>query len=399
MTEDHTLYLNDCLNTLAELPSQSVHCVYLDPPFYTQKTHSLSTRDRRKQYSFNDKWMSKDNYIQFLETRLIEILRILRDDGSLFFHCDRNASHMIRVLLDRLLGPNRFRSEVIWAYRRWSNARRGLLPAHQTILYYTKSDCFTFNAIKEDYSSTTNVDQITQRRGRDDFGKSVYKRSKSGKIIGNGVKSGVPLSDVWDIPYLNPKAKERTGYPTQKPLHLLKRILQISTNIGDTVLDPFCGSGTTLVAASLLDRRSIGIDVSSDAIALTRERLTAPIESESNLMKLGREAYQNVDTDVLALLHGASSVPIQRNSGIDAFLTVDGYEKPVAVRVQRSGETIHYCAEKLLKAIQGKDIDVTVVIATHKGGYLLDEDDLPDDVLVVDAPTLAISKYVHAILQ
>ena len=167
--------------------------MYLDPPFYTQKTHSLSTRDRRKQYSFNDKWMSKDNYIQFLETRLIEILRILRDDGSLFFHCDRNASHMIRVLLDRLLGPNRFRSEVIWAYRRWSNARRGLLPAHQTILYYTKSDCFTFNAIKEDYSSTTNVDQITQRRGRDDFGKSVYKRSKSGKIVGNGVKSGVPL--------------------------------------------------------------------------------------------------------------------------------------------------------------------------------------------------------------
>lgn len=399
MTEDHTLYLNDCLNTLAQLPSQSVHCVYLDPPFYTQKTHSLSTRDRRKQYSFDDKWMSKDNYIRFLETRLIEILRVLRDDGSLFFHCDRNASHMIRVLLDQLLGSNRFRSEVIWAYRRWSNSRRCLLPAHQTILYYTKSECFTFNTIKEDYSSATNVDQITQLRGRDEFGKSVYKHTKSGKIIGNGVKNGVPLSDVWYIPYLNPNAKERTGYPTQKPLYLLKRILQISTNIGDIVLDPFCGSGTTLVAASLLDRRSIGIDISSDAIALTRSRLASPIESESNLLKLGREAYQNVDVSALALLHGASAVPIQRNAGIDAFLTIDGYEKPVAVRIQRSGETIHYCVEKLLKAIQSKDIDISVVIATHKGGYLLAEDDLPDGVLVVDAPTLAISNYVHTRTQ
>src|SRR5262249_12109144 len=161
--------------------------------------------------------------------------------------------------------------------------------------------------------------QILQRRSRDEFNKSVYHRDDDGNVIANGNKRGVPLSDVWDIPFLNPKAKERTGYPTQKPLLLLERIITLTTNDGDCVLDPFCGSGTTLVAAQFLHRRAIGIDVSEDAVALTKKRLNKSVRSSSRLMEVGREAYRNADEVVLALLQGLEYVPIQRNNGIDAI--------------------------------------------------------------------------------
>lgn len=111
-----------------------------------------------------------------------------------------------------------------------------------------------FNPQFVEYSPSTNVDQILQQRTRDASGKSVYRKDINGTILSNGAKRGVPLGDVWDIPYLNPKARERVGYPTQKPILLLERIIQLSTQVGDVVLDPCCGSGTTLVAAKLLQR-------------------------------------------------------------------------------------------------------------------------------------------------
>ncbi|HJT33449.1 MAG TPA: site-specific DNA-methyltransferase, partial [Pirellulales bacterium] len=232
----------------------SADLVYLDPPFFTQKVHRLAPRDRSKEFSFEDLWPSQKEYGTFLLQRLRAVHRVISNRGSLFFHCDRNAVHLARLVLDELFGPERFRSEIIWHYRRWSNAQRGLLPAHQTILYYTKSDQYTFNEMWTEYSPATNVDQILQRRSRDEFNKSIYDRDDDGNVIANGNKPGVPLSDVWDIPFLNPKAKERTGYPTQKPLSLLERIITLTTNEGDCVLDPFCGSGTTLVAARSLRR-------------------------------------------------------------------------------------------------------------------------------------------------
>ena len=191
-TDDYTLYIDDCINALVGFPSESVHCIYLDPPFYTQRTHRLVTRDRRSQYSFDDIWASESEYCLFLESRLSELIRVLRNDGALFFHCDRNASHIIRMLLDRLLGATMFRSEIIWSYRRWSISRDSLVPAHQTILYYTKSEHYTFNIIRESYSPTTNVDQIMQQRSRDGFGKTVYKRGQEGGISGNGLKARCP---------------------------------------------------------------------------------------------------------------------------------------------------------------------------------------------------------------
>lgn len=121
---------------------------------------------------------------------------------------------------------------------------------------------------------------------RDANGKTKYKTNAVGgyELIQN--KKGVPLSDVWDIPYLNPKANERVGYPTQKPILLLEKVIQLVTDEGDIVLDPFCGSGTTLVAAKLLNRKHIGIDISDDAVQLANKRVNNPIRTDSNLLKM-----------------------------------------------------------------------------------------------------------------
>ena len=393
------IYHGDCLTLLKDVEPDSVDLVYMDPPFLTQKTQRLKTRDRCTEFSFDDSWTSPEEYAEFMLARLRAIYRALAPTASLFFHCDRNATHIARRLLDEVFGSNSFRSEIIWRYRRWSNLRRGLLPAHQTIYYYSKSDEFTFNVIWEEYSPSTNVDQILQQRTRDAHGKSVYKRDRSGQVVSNGAKRGVPLNDVWDIPYLNPKARERTGYPTQKPLLLLEHIIEIATREGDVVLDPFCGSGTTLLAAELLGRKAIGIDISADAIELTRKRLQNPTRSESALLLHGRESYRKADESALSLLQGLEYVPVQRNKGIDAILKQDYEGTPIPVRVQRDWETILEAALKLSKASENKNARVMFLIATASGGCFPFADDMPHGVVVVNAPSLGIDEYLSTIRE
>ena len=392
---DAPIIAGDCLEFLSAKSDQFADLVYVDPPFFTQKQHNLTTKDRSRTFSFSDLWDSHDEYARFLFDRLQACRRVMKPTASLYFHCDRNAVHIARMILDEVFGADNFRSEIIWTYRRWSNSRRGLLPAHQNILYYSKTSTFTFNTIYTEYSPSTNVDQILQQRERDADGKSVYKRDSEGQTITNGSKRGVPLGDVWDIPYLNPKARERAGYPTQKPILLLERIVTISSNEDDCVLDPFCGSGTTLVAAKLLSRKYVGIDRSNDACDLATSRLKNPIKSESELLKSGRESYRNTD-DILCYLHGVAFTPVQRNRGIDAILTREIEGKPILVRVQRPAEAIQECAAKLIKASISKDSGELVVIKTHDENTFGYFEDVPSDVTVIDSTSYSI---VAAIMQ
>jgi site-specific DNA-methyltransferase (adenine-specific) len=385
------LYQGDCLTVMQQFEDNRIDLIYLDPPFFTQKVHRLRTKDRQQEFSFADLWSSHAEYADFLHLRLKEMWRLLSPTGAIFFHCDRNASHITRILLNEVFGTDMFRSEIIWHYRRWSNSKKGLLPAHQTIFYYTKSSDYTFNLFYQDYSPSTNVDQILQRRKRDRSGKSIYERDQAGKVVPSGGKKGVPLSDVWDMPYLNPKAKERVGYPTQKPILLLERIIKLATNEGDVLLDPFCGSGTTLVAASLLARHSIGIDISSNAIQLTRQRLQNPVKTESSLLKKGRKSYKNANQEALALLTGMDYVPVQRNKGIDAILSDDLNGCPIPVRVQRPNETIPEAAQRLYRAAKNKRAAVMFLIATKTGGYFPSMNPLPPNMVVIDAPSLSVS--------
>lgn len=385
----------DCLEIARELPSGSARLIYLDPPFLTQKTHSLRTRDRAQVFSFDDLWVSHEDYARFLDPRLREFHRIVADNGSIFFHCDRRASHIARALLDRTFGQDNFRSEVIWHYRRWSNSQRTLLPAHQTLYFYSKSEKYVFNPTYGEYSPSTNVDQILQRRKRDEHGKAIYDRDASGAVVTGSPKKGVPLCDVWDIPFLNPKAKERTGYPTQKPILLLERIIKLVTDPGDLVVDPFCGSGTTLVAAHLTGRKAIGVDNSQEAVALARERLANPEKTESPLLEAGRETYRTVDDGALALLDGLDCIPVQRNNGIDAILAQNFHERPVPVRIQRSHESVSEAAGALVSAGRTKHAALTVLVVTHRGGELPFGQALPAGVIAVDSPALQVREALE----
>ena len=178
-------------------------------------------------------------------------------------------------------------------------------------------------------------------------------------------KKGVPLSDVWEIPYLNPKAKERTGYPTQKPILLLERIIKLVTTKGDTVLDPFCGSGTTLVAAQILGRKFVGIDQSKDAVELAKQRLKNPIKTESELLKKGKEAYLNQDPQILKILERLQIMPVQRNKGIDGFLKTKKSFKPIPVKIQKEEETLENAVALLMQACRKNDYQKKVVIKTN----------------------------------
>ncbi len=375
----------DCMEVVRDLAAESVNLVYVDPPFFTQKTHSLVTRDRATTFQFRDEWKSRSEYIEFLRVRLKEFRRVLKATGSLFIQCDTNASHHIRCLLDEVFGETKFRSEIIWHYRRWSNSQRNPLPSHQTIFFYSKTDDYHYHQLFDDYSPSTNVDQILQRRERDEHGKSVYARDDNGNVVHDGHKKGVPIADVWDIPLLNPKAKERVGYPTQKPILLLERIIALVTSPGELVLDPFSGSGTTLVAAELLGRNSMGIDVSAEAVKLASQRLAQPVRTSSELLRKGRESYVQSDEESLAVLCGLAVVPVQRNRGIDAILNAKPGESPILIRVQRRGENLADAAELLHTAGQSKQPATLVLIVTDAQQPPGLFNVLPSDVLVVNS--------------
>ena len=359
-----TVICGDSCKVLNSISSNSINLVYLDPPFFSQKEHELSSRTDGKKYSFDDKFSSIDEYITFMSSVLKEIKRVLTDDGSIFLHCDRYASHYLREELDKVFGEENFQSEIIWSYKRWSNSKKGLLNAHQNIYFYSKTKDFKFNQFYTDYSPSTNVDQILQERVRNSNGKTEYKKDSKGNVVLSTVKKGVPLSDVWEIPFLNPKAKERCGYPTQKPVKLLQRVIELVTNENDIVLDPFCGSGTTCVAAKSLNRKFIGIDKNPDAISLSNKRLSEMIISESGVLSKGINSYIEKNSFETNLLNLLNAIPVQRNKGIDGFIKSD--KTLIPIKIQKETETIDEAIFNLENSVKGKEFPIKILIQTNE---------------------------------
>ena len=380
------MILGDCLNILREIEENTADMIYLDPPFFTQEKQKLVSSKTDKEYVFNDTWNSMDGYLSYMEERLTQCRRVLKETGSIFVHCDRNASHYLKVLLDKIFGVSNFKSEIIWSYKRWSNSKKGLLNNHQVIFFYSKTSHFKFNRIYTDYSETTNIDQILQERVRNEKGKAVYKYNADGDIVIGQSKKGVPLSDVWEIPYLNPKAKERVGYPTQKPILLLEQILRLVTDEGDFVIDPFVGSGTTVVAAKMMQRKYLGIDILPAAVDLAKQRLESLVKTESFLLKKGKKAYQNLSDFQMDILKHFQAVPVQRNSGIDGFLKeyIDG--RPVSIKIQKENESFEDAINKMIKAGNTKKCCFMILVRTH-----MDEqqkflhNNIPQNVIVIDS--------------
>ncbi len=359
------LVKGDCLLELKKIADNSIDLIYLDPPFYTQKKQTLSKKENEKikKYEFADSWDNIAEYLNYLKERIIECKRILKKSGNIFLHCDRKACHYLKIVMDEVFGINNFRSEIIWSYKRWSNSKKGLLNSHQNIYFYSKTSDFKFNTLYTNYSLTTNLDQILQNRVKDNNGITVYQTDEHGNVVNNYNKKGVPLSDVWNIPYLNPKAKERNGYPTQKPILLLEQIIKIGSDEGDVVLDPFCGSGTTLAAAKMLKRKYIGFDISDDAINLCKERLAGNIvKTSSKLLENGIEKYDNKTKEEQYIINLFGGLPVQRNSGFDAIIPSKDSNKVIAIKFQKNNESLENCIKKINNACKIKGIKNKIII-------------------------------------
>lgn len=195
-------------------------------------------------------------------------------------------------------------------------------------------------------------------------------------------KKGVPLSDVWEIPFLNPKAKERVGYPTQKPIELLERIIKISTDKGDTILDPFCGSGTTLVAAKLTDRKGIGIDINPEAVKISKQRLQNPFKTESKVLQVGEDAYKTKSIRETEILNQLGCDIVQRNKGIDGFLKKRYQNLLVAVKIQKLSEDINEAVRLLYTAAKKKNCGAMILVRTENN-IILNLQEIPTNMIII----------------
>jgi site-specific DNA-methyltransferase (adenine-specific) len=360
-SQQNTLYYGDNLDILREhIPSSSVDLIYLDPPFNSARGYNLLFRDEQGRLSdaqmavFGDTWhwgpeaertyhylITKAParvaamigalhqmigrspmmaYLVMMAVRLVELHRVLKPTGSLYLHCDSTASHYLKLLLDAIFGPERFINEIIWKRTSTHSDAKRWSPVSDTLLFYTKSERFTWNPqyaahdpayIADKYRHDDNdgrgvytLDNMTSPNPRPnmmyewmghasplmgwrysmetmqrlhDEGRVWYPSSKDKRPRLKRYLSEMPgrvIDNIWsDINPINSQAAERLGYPTQKPLALLERIIQASSNPGDVVLDPFCGCGTAIAAAQRLDRCWLGIDVTHLAISIQKNRM------------------------------------------------------------------------------------------------------------------------------
>ena len=394
--ESGTLYYGDCLSVMRGLPEGIADLVYLDPPFSSNRDYNVFFQGEDKNEfaqvtAFEDTWtwgeqsereyqeiyratdtaeiatllgslrdfLGENNFMAYLvmmASRLVEIRRLLKNTGSLYLHRDPNASHYLKILLDALFGIRAFKNEIIWRRSGTHGKTKKFAPIHDTILFYAKSDKYTWNFIKKPYmkghvqehfikdskgfrtnyygnvltgagtkngysgmewhgfnptakgrhwaipsallegfeNETKNMTQLEKLDFLYEKGCIKIVAGKAWPVYERYIKStdGVAMPDIWayqpytegtvyntskgideDVRWLFPKSEERLGYPTQKPIALLERIIKASSNPGDVVLDPFCGCGTTVHAAEKLGRKWIGIDITHLAISLISRRM------------------------------------------------------------------------------------------------------------------------------
>ena len=271
---DNRLIYGDNLSSMAGLLPKcegQINLIYADPPFFTNKKFSARIgrgEDSRKPdlwqmaEGYRDHWDGLDSYLDFLYQRLAIMYRLLAPNGTLYLHLDWHADSYARILLDELFGADHFLNEIIWAYHGPSPIRRAFNRKHDTILAYVKNDKYTFNvdAVREPYNANTV--------------KTFNSSPKAGFGKVPDLERGKVPEDWWYFPVIARLHNERTGYPTQKPIALLERIVLASSNPGDIVADFFCGSGTTPFVASKHRRRFIACDETFRALHTTRGRLT-----------------------------------------------------------------------------------------------------------------------------
>ena len=342
LLDTRIIYCGDCLDQLKQLPDQSVDLCYIDPPFNSNRNYEVFWGETKEMRSFADRHESTRAYIEYMRPRCVEIARVIKKTGSFYYHCDWHASHYVKVMLDQIFGENNFVNEIIWKRQSAHNdAKQGskhLGRVHDTIfLYCGNSDEYYFKHLYRPYDEQylekfyKHVETTTGRRYQlgdlgapggaspskgnphyEFLGVTRYWRfseEKMQKLYEEGLVvqarpgavprykryldegKGVPIGSLWeDIRPIQSQDAERLGYPTQKPVKLLERILEISSRPNDIVLDAFCGCGTTLVTAQQMQRQWIGIDISPTACRVMAKRLrdVNRFPENESLWRLGR---------------------------------------------------------------------------------------------------------------
>jgi len=264
--EPGTIYCGDCLQVLQSFPDECVDLIYIDPPFHSGRSYEILWGDAQEKRAFDDRWGDVQRYLEYMRPRVVALRRVLKRTGSFYYHCDWHAGHYIKVMLDEVFGIENFQSDVIWYYRGGGVSKKRFARRHDYLFVYTKGKHWTFNYedIRVPYSEES-LERL-KYKAKAFRGERVYDSYEPHP-------KGKHPDDVWIMQPIMPSAKERLGYPTQKPLRLLEQVIKASSNEGDIVLDAFCGCGTTLVAAEKLGRRWVGIDVSPTACRVMAERL------------------------------------------------------------------------------------------------------------------------------
>ena len=356
--KNRTIFCRDNLEILMGINSGCVDLIYLDPPFNKKKTFTAPIGSSAEGAEFKDIFTLEDIkqewvetireeylplyelldfarkadgvksynfcYLTYMAIRLLEMRRILKDTGSIYLHCDPTMSHYLKLAMDCIFGESNFRNEIIWHYSNKQQILSGshFLRATDSIFYYAKTKATQVKQIETILSGESRGQQVRERgyNLRTIQGKKycdVYNWKKYQERVRKGkIDVSTPTRDLskkkqiryedncWEISIINPRAKERIGYPTQKPLALLERIIRASSRVGDLILDPFCGCATTCVAAEKLDREWVGIDISMKAYDLVKVRLekevkgreeldknTGQVQTQKNMFKESREVH------------------------------------------------------------------------------------------------------------
>ncbi|PXA98361.1 site-specific DNA-methyltransferase [Nostoc sp. 3335mG] len=294
-----------------------VKLIYIDPPFDSKadfkkyislRSRSASTSPssfEEKQYT--DIW-SNDEYLQFMYDRLILCRELLTLDGAIYLHCDPRKSGHLRLIMDEIFGSSNFRNEIIWHYKfRMMDSERQFNRKHDNILFYAASDATKITMPKEEWTKeelikTRKQEVHVDEQGREWIWMPGQKGNSKSRLapLDEILARGKAIDDVWDIPIISSSAKERTGYPTQKPEALIERIIQSSSEPQDIVLDFFMGSGTTQAVALKNGRKFIGADINLGAVQTTQKRILELFSSSTLIDKenIGLEVFNVNHYDV-----------------------------------------------------------------------------------------------------
>ena len=273
------IFWGDNLQVMSHLLKEyrgKIDLIYIDPPFDSKADYKKKIKLKGKEIKnntnifeekqYSDIW-SNDEYLQFMYERLIIAKELLSDKGSIYLHCDWHKCHHLRLIMDEVFGVNNFRNEIIWWYLWGGRGKASWNSKHDNILFYSKSDKWTFNY--KDVLDEHNLISESAKNRVNYKGAMVLQKSDNTDIP----EDKVLPSDTWYIATINAMAKEKENYPTQKPEELLQKIIKASSNKGDIVFDCFMGSGTTQAVALKLGRKFIGADINLGAIQTTTKRL------------------------------------------------------------------------------------------------------------------------------